>query len=280
MTQQREEAETVADCEYYEELMARLVDEPLSPEEERDLRAHLRTCPDCARLFRAFSAMTTALREEPMAEPPARLVRGVMEQIAAETEDTAPRRARKGSVRSLRSWIGLGAAACLVLAAVGSATLFWRQSKGAATAAAPQNLIAGVEDAQEDMAAPEEEAGTADIALARGADMPLAAAVVTPEPEPLQVCDVAGNPVGVIPPQSIPAFAALLEGGEVIGGSEGDWSVLFSVDYEGASYFFATGEDAQALIWWDNRDTPVTRSPGALADLQALLDLAPAATPY
>ena len=46
------------DCEYYQELMSRLLDEGVTEAEEKELREHMRACPECARLFSALSAVT------------------------------------------------------------------------------------------------------------------------------------------------------------------------------------------------------------------------------
>ncbi|MGN0964729.1 MAG: anti-sigma factor family protein, partial [Dysosmobacter sp.] len=40
----------MSSCEYYQELISRMVDEELSAEEQAVLVSHLEHCPDCAAL--------------------------------------------------------------------------------------------------------------------------------------------------------------------------------------------------------------------------------------
>ena len=57
-----------------------LDDERLTAEQERDLRAHLRNCPECAGLSRA----NMALRAAPMSVPPAGFVSRLQVRLAAQ----------------------------------------------------------------------------------------------------------------------------------------------------------------------------------------------------
>ncbi len=57
-----------------------LDDERLTAEQERDLRAHLRNCPECAALGRA----NMALRAAPMSVPPAGFVPRLQVRLAAQ----------------------------------------------------------------------------------------------------------------------------------------------------------------------------------------------------
>ncbi len=45
-------------CEQYQELISRMVDGDLSAKEERELSAHIESCPSCAALYRAFSLLS------------------------------------------------------------------------------------------------------------------------------------------------------------------------------------------------------------------------------
>ncbi len=69
-----------ANCEYYQELMSRMLDGDLLDAETAALREHIRTCPECQALCAAFSSMTLSLREDEI-EPPVSLVEGVMSRI-------------------------------------------------------------------------------------------------------------------------------------------------------------------------------------------------------
>ena len=287
--------------EYYQELMSRLLDEGLTAKEERELKEHLRACPDCARLFSAFSAVTVSLRED-MAEPPAALSKGIMDRIAADKEERPKvihvqrpelERQRPKRRRQKRGWTGIAAAACLVLVMVGGAFWFLRDKKtlpldnaapeAAMMRAAENAAVAGAgeaedvpeaasieADAAEDAAMPM----TAEAAMATPAPSPTA----TPVPEPLTVMDVARRDVGTISVDNIPAFTALLEGGQVIGGAQGDWEFLFSVTYGDREISFATDENEKRLVWWDG-NTPVTAAHGSLESLRNMIELSEAPLP-
>ena len=289
------------DHEYYQELMSRLLDEGVTAEEEKDLKDHLRACPACAALFSALSAVTVSLREEDMAQPPAELSQGVMARIAAEKaagpkvihvqRPELERERRKR--RQRRGWTGLAAAACLVLVIGGGAFWFLRDKKSLSTdGAAPEAAmmraadnapVAGTGEAEDvpeaasiesDMAEDAAMPMTAEAAMATPAPSPTA----TPAPEPLTVMDVARRDVGTIAAEDIPAFTALLEGGEVIGGAQGDWEFLFSVTYGDREISFATDENEKRLVWWDG-NTPVTAAHGSLDTLRDMIELSEAPLP-
>ena len=113
--------------EYYQELMSRLLDEGLTDEEQTELREHVRGCEECRRVFAAFTGMTSQLRED-LAEPPRDLAGGVMERIRDEGRQAPARRASDKPVRKRRArlWTRWAAAACLVLAIAGVATVSLR----------------------------------------------------------------------------------------------------------------------------------------------------------
>lgn len=81
----------MADCEKYIEQISALVDGELDPRQEAELRAHIDSCPDCRRVYDAFSAISGALGEE-LAEPPEMLAKGVMFKIKASKGKGAERR--------------------------------------------------------------------------------------------------------------------------------------------------------------------------------------------
>ena len=286
--------------EYYQELMSRLLDEGLTAKEERELKEHVRACPDCAKLFSAFSAVTVSLRED-MAEPPAELSKGVMDRIAADKEERPkvihvqrPELERqRPKRRQRRGWTGVAAAACLVLVIGGGAFWFLRDKKtlpldnaapeAAMMRAADNVAVAGAGEAEDmpEAASVEADAAkdaampmTAEAAMATPAPSPTA----TPAPEPLTVMDVARRDVGTISVDNIPAFTALLEGGEVIGGAQGDWQFLFSVTYGDREISFATDENEKRLVWWDG-NTPVTAAHGSLETLRDMIELSEAPLP-
>ena len=76
-------------CEHYQQQISQMLDGELPPEHIPTLRAHLRTCPDCRRVYDAFLAMQAAVRDA-AAEPPADLTARIMQQVRAEAAPAAP----------------------------------------------------------------------------------------------------------------------------------------------------------------------------------------------
>lgn len=97
----------MSQCEFYQELISRMVDGDLSAREEADLARHTETCPDCAALFQAFSAISGQIGED-LEEAPFDLRDNVMAEIHREE---IRRRNRIPTI--LRSV--LSAAACVAL---------------------------------------------------------------------------------------------------------------------------------------------------------------------
>lgn len=87
----------------YEEWL--LNDERLTPDQDRDLRVHLRNCPECAALARG----NLALRSAPVTAPPAGFTLRFQIRLIAQRK-----------VERRRSLIGLS-----LLAIVGMSSLFW-----------------------------------------------------------------------------------------------------------------------------------------------------------
>ena len=56
-------------CDRFEELLSAYLEGELSPEEKRDMDAHLGSCPACAELLSLFRASQGALAAFPEAEP-------------------------------------------------------------------------------------------------------------------------------------------------------------------------------------------------------------------
>ena len=258
------------ECEYYRELMSRLLDEGLTAEEETALREHIRLCPDCRETFAAFTGMTASLRED-QAEPPRDLARGVMERIAYETERSA-RPGRRETARANRSrrvpspWVRFGAAACLVLIAVGGAVLL-RAGREGPPAADMETASAQARDA-----VLEEDPESVPMTISLPDED---AAPPSPTPEPLPVYDAARARVGSIAPENIPAFEALITDE---GWAEGEYEYMVKVEYRQKTYAFAT-DDSGSLVWWEEPSTQPLLSPGTFAQLHALIAMDPPALP-
>lgn len=70
-------------CKEYQELISRMVDGDLSAKEERELSAHIASCPSCAALYRAFSVLSRDLGED-LEDAPFDLQDNVMAEIRRE----------------------------------------------------------------------------------------------------------------------------------------------------------------------------------------------------
>lgn len=96
------------ECEHYQELISRLLDEDLTVDEDAALKSHLESCAECRRMFEAFSAVSRLAGETE--EPPEALHENIMARI---------RRAEiKKKNRRLRPV--LAAAACLAVVLLGA----------------------------------------------------------------------------------------------------------------------------------------------------------------
>ena len=264
-------------CEYYRQLMSLLLDEGLSKMQEAELREHLAVCPDCRRVFSAFEHMAMTLREDRAVPPPA-LAEGVMARIVAGNKSTS-----RGRVNP---WLRLTAAACLVLIIGGTAILSSRGFRGGAgsgasiqvyESAAVYSEAQSADMAPADMAEPqaiaetEMEAAEDEIVMASEAgapDAPKAAGGIGRSAD-LAVYGREGERVGVIHEDDEAALVALLTDAD-IPLPAGDWLPLYTVEYDGVTYTFATDSAGEHLAWWDS-DEAVRLSPGSLTQLQDLI---------
>ena len=82
----------MSNCEHYRQQISQLLDGELPAEQVQTLRAHLRTCPDCRRVYDDFLAIQAAVRDA-AAEPPADLTARIMQQMRQEPVPMAPRTA-------------------------------------------------------------------------------------------------------------------------------------------------------------------------------------------
>lgn len=98
-------------CERALDLISLCLDGPLSPEERRELDAHLEQCPACRAAARELEEVEGALVQLGECDPPPQLVSGVMERVRA---DSAPAKVvplwRRPAFRG-----ALGMAACAAL---------------------------------------------------------------------------------------------------------------------------------------------------------------------
>ena len=105
------------DCAYYQELISRLIDREITPEEGEELAAHARECEECRAVYTAFVSLSDALCAD-LVDPPEELAENVMAEIRRSELWKQNRRPR----RQIRRLAALAAGAVLVIG-VGSLTL-------------------------------------------------------------------------------------------------------------------------------------------------------------
>lgn len=244
----------MSSCEYYQELISRMVDEELSAEEQAVLVSHLEHCPDCAALYQAFQSISGVIAED-LEEPPEALSENVMAALRREEI--------KNKNRKTLRWKGpLATAACLtvVIAAAWLMPNMFRANSAAPSEApaaasdqaAPQDREYGLENGDDSAsaeaavsgAAPEEadlETAPAEAAEAYGMDGETAA-----EPEEAPSAKVyavgTGMPSGgeyiALDGDRAAAFAALLSGTETpLPEREADAVYTVSYKVKSAEYF-------------------------------------------
>lgn len=105
-------------CEYYQELISRMLDEDISRDERAALAEHLGTCRECAAMYQAFSALSDTISSG-MVDPPEELTDNIM----AELRRSEIRRKNRRMPRQMKNLIAAAACAAVVLAAVGGAAI-------------------------------------------------------------------------------------------------------------------------------------------------------------
>ena len=124
----------MSSCEQIQELISRMLDEELTPQEAEAVRRHRENCPDCAAMYAAFQALSDTLGQD-LEEPPEALRENVMAELRR--EEIRQKNTRRGPWRAV-----LTAAAC-VLIFVGI-TQFVNPRlgrKSVALTAAPQSVV-------------------------------------------------------------------------------------------------------------------------------------------
>ena len=156
----------MGECEYWQGLISRMLDEDLSAEEEAALAKHLEGCEECRALHGAFAAVSGALAGQ-LEEPPKRLRETVMAQVRRDAIR------KKNTRRPWRAALAVAAAAALAIG------LRWGvlPNMGAAMKASVQELAAEetAETAAEAPAALPEIASDAATADEAAPEVPLAA---------------------------------------------------------------------------------------------------------
>lgn len=73
----------MSQCERYQEWISRMVDGDLSQAEEQELREHVQSCPECALLYQAFSALSDEMQSD-LENVPLDLRESVMAEVRRE----------------------------------------------------------------------------------------------------------------------------------------------------------------------------------------------------
>lgn len=146
-------------CEFYQELISRMLDADLTAEEETTLSSHLDTCAECRMMYEAFSGVSGMIAGD-LEEPPEALHENIMAEI------------RRSEIKKKNRHLHpvLTAAACLAVVLLGVFGL--KNTLFAAKAAAPMAIMES--EVSLDMAAAE--AFPAEEPAAAPAPAPAAAA--------------------------------------------------------------------------------------------------------
>ena len=160
----------MSQCDHYQELISRLIDEDLDAKERAELEEHLKTCPDCTLMFEAFAKISDEIGGE-LEDVPLDLRESVMAEIRREE---LRRRERLPAI--LRIVMGVAAAFAVVAGVTLGVSPTLRDRLAARATGAEMQMISM--QASSDKAAPEE-AAAMDTAADEGArDMEAAAAGV------------------------------------------------------------------------------------------------------
>lgn len=174
-------------CEEYQELISRMLDGELTTRQRLSLEEHIRNCPDCAALYRAFSALS-------------RQIGGDLEEVPLDLRENVMAEIRRENIRRKnripRGVLGVLAAAACIAVIVGvslgvsprlggqiSAAAYSSTAQKSAAAEEPKEAVRGFDDALEEEACVTEEM-----------EAPQAEEPFAPEPAmPEAACDAAVN---------------------------------------------------------------------------------------
>jgi len=106
----------MSECEKYLEMISAQIDNELSPEEERELKRHLESCPSCRRVKEAFGAVAGALDGE-LVQPPEELAASVMQKIRESDKSGEDRKEKSRNSKRiyLKRYLALAACAALII---------------------------------------------------------------------------------------------------------------------------------------------------------------------
>lgn len=106
-------------CEYYQELISRMLDDELSNKERAVLAEHLSECSECAAVYSAFSLLSDAVAAD-LVEPPEELCEDIMAHIRrSEMRKRNRQQQRRFLSRPVKNAITAAACVAVLVAAVG-----------------------------------------------------------------------------------------------------------------------------------------------------------------
>ena len=265
-----------ANCEYYETLISRMLDDDLPPQETELLREHIRTCKSCRTLCAAFSGISLSLRDDLM-EPPANFRELVMHKVKVDATSLFLASVFEQTLnappaqpdRPKKRWKPTLIAACLVLVigVVVVSSPGRRKSADTAETAA----YSSVTEAQQNAAPAAAESAAFDTAVAEEGEPEEAAPMEPAAPEAAAAGTVQGYTVtnpAFVPEGSEAAFEALLtDAGHF---PEGNLHVFYYVEHRGVIYEFMTDESEECLLWRDAAEGSPTLSQSSFDDLWAI----------
>lgn len=194
-------------CEYYQELISRMLDEDISRDERAALAEHLGTCRECAAMYQAFSALSDTISSG-MVDPPEELTDNIM----AELRRSEIRRKNRRMPRQMKNLIAAAACAAVVIAAVGGAAIVGNHRNETAVYESRTSRIssgnistAGEENASVEAPAPATEAPAAAQSVLDTAAAAAAPAQIPDSENFGYVPDSSGTAASTAPPVQTPA---------------------------------------------------------------------------
>ncbi len=144
-------------CEECREKLSDLIEGELPPESERELRAHLSACEDCARALDELRAVVSALHRLPEVEPPTEL-RQALRRIPDASQQT-------GLWRETRRVVTVVAAAAAAMLLVWTGYDYYQSEQG-------MRAIAPLDNAVVERVAPPSDAGMEEVVESPGEASP------------------------------------------------------------------------------------------------------------
>ncbi len=127
------------DCAYYQELISRLIDREITPEEGEELAAHARECEECRSVYTAFVSLSEVIASD-LVDPPEELSETVMAEIRRSELWKQNRKPRL----KMRRYAALAASAVLVIG-IGALTLPRLLGRKGSAKAASSNAVYSAE---------------------------------------------------------------------------------------------------------------------------------------